>query len=140
MSSTKKNSTRWYWGAPLLIGLFLITFLRDNIAANFFYEWSFISIFDTLNVLENAPLRISIMIFFSLASVLFCLSADNGVRTKMRVPLILSIIASLSVIIFFMDHLTRGALANSSLYGIHVIVILFMGVSFLWLAISDSME
>ncbi len=140
MSSTRKNSTRWYWGVPLLIGLFLITFLRDNMAANFFYEWSFISTFDTLNLLETAPLRISIMIFFSLASVLFCLSADNGVRAKMRIPLMLSIISSLTVIIFFMDHLARGALANSSLYGIHVIVILFIGLSFLWLAIYDSME
>lgn len=140
MSSARENSTRWYWGVPLLIGLFLITFLRDNMAANFFYEWSFISTFDTFNLLETAPLRISIMIFFSLASVLFCLSADNGVRTKMRIPLMLSIISSLIVIIFFMDHLARGALANSSLYGIHVIVILFIGLSFLWLAIYDSME
>jgi hypothetical protein len=136
MKNARKSSPRWYWGIPLFIGLFLITFVRDSMVLSFYSDQTFIDAFDNWGILQSAPIRIFISIFFSLASALFCLSVPKEKINKMMLSFKLSIVAALPVMIYFIDYLIRGNLANSNIYGIHMIVIFFLGLSFVRVAIN----
>ncbi len=99
MKNTRKISSRWYWGMPLLIGLILNTFLRDAMfmspystnAFNLVYGQLVITTFPILyklHILERiSPMNINLMflisIFFSVAAALFCLSVPKEKRKNL---------------------------------------------------------
>lgn len=103
MKKTRKNSSRWYGGIPLLIGIILNTFLRDAMfmfpfnpnADNIVYGQPFIATFPILykwHILEflspsdyvmNSTIMFLISIFFSIAAALFCLSIPEDKRKNL---------------------------------------------------------
>lgn len=140
MSSTRMISARWHWGVPLFISLAPMTLLRDNMFTGMLYGRAFISTFDTWGFLDAAPSRAFILTFYSLASVLFCLSAPEGKRSEMRIPLMFATTASASIIIFSVDSLTGGSLAEANLFGLYVVFTLLLGISLARVAIHYSPE
>lgn len=145
MKHIKKNSTRWYWGIPLLIAVFLITFYRDNTLMPVLYRESFISSFDTWNILDPLPIIYMIIIFLSLASAMFCLSVPEEKRNIMKLSFMLSAFAAIFIIIFAIISLIEASdynsffsnslyYINAYFYAIHVIFILFLGLSFVRVA------
>ncbi|WP_321428542.1 hypothetical protein [uncultured Methanolobus sp.] len=147
MKHTKENSTRWYWGIPLLIGIFLITFYRDNTLMPVLYSESFIASFDIWNILDPRPIIYLIIIFLSLASAMFCLSVPEEKRNNMKLPLMISIFAAIFIIIFSIISLIEASTYNSFFpnslfyinayfYAAHAILILILGLSFVRVAIK----
>ncbi|MDW7731955.1 MAG: hypothetical protein SCH66_05955 [Methanolobus sp.] len=137
MKNMKTGSSRRYWGVPFLLGLFLITFLRDSMIMPFFYDGSFISTFDRRGFLGYDSIRYPAMIFFPLSSAVFCMSVPNGKRNVMILPFVLSIISALLMFFFFADYVSSGnGSMNSSLFAGHVIFIFLLGLSFLWLSVN----
>ena len=155
MKNTRKTSSRWYWGMPLLIGLILNTFLRDamfmspyNInAVNLVYGQPFIATFPVLykwHILEHiSPMNINLMflisIFFSITAALFCLSVPEDKRKKFKLPFALSLIAVISNSIQFLVGRQPYSLSNVTISGYSFVIfsisILFLGLSFIGIAV-----
>lgn len=140
MNSAKVISARWHWGIPLFISLGPTTLLWDNMFTAMLYGRAFISTFDKWGFLDSAPVRAFILIFYSLASVLFCASVQEGKRNRMRIPFIFASIASVSIIIFSVDSLIGGFLAGADLFGLYVILTLLLGMSLIRVAIQYNPE
>lgn len=160
MKNTRKTSSRWYWGIPLLIGLILNTFLRDAMfmspysinAVNLVYGQPFIATFPILykwHILEHiSPMNINLMflisIFFSITAALFCLSVPEEKRKKFMLPFALSLIAALSNLVqFIVDWTVQFTAYNMSFlqeiilqlcFVIFSTSILYLGFSFVRIA------
>lgn len=148
MKNTKKTSSRWYLGFPLLLGLILNTFIRDFIFMRplepgalwvLTYGRPFIATFDKWNLLERSsistsPVINSISIFFSLSVALFCLSVPKEKRKKMSLPFVLSLITAISNLFLYVEFLMRGNRAVPNFFFVYSIAILILGFSFIRLA------
>jgi hypothetical protein len=144
MKNTRRTSSRWYWGIPLLIGLILNTFLRDamfmipfNLNADQpIYGQPFIASF--FPIFQNSTVVFLISIFFSAATALFCLYVPKEKRKKFMLPLALSIIAVLSNFIQFIVTRQPYSPSNETMsyysFVIFSISILFLGLSFIVIA------
>ncbi|MFA0821394.1 MAG: hypothetical protein ACC612_00700 [Methanomethylovorans sp.] len=136
--TVKKSSARWYWGIPLFIAVFLITFLRDNIYMVQFYNISFISAYDKLHVLDSQTGKAFISIFFALSSLLFTLSVPENRRKTMVMPLRMAILASASIIIYnIVDLSSKIYVSEAQIFGIlHVLGVFLFGLSLVRVAIN----
>lgn len=160
MKNIRKNSTRWYWGVPLLIGLILNTFVRDVMFMlpksaiekgfwAFFYGQSFITnfpIFLKWQIIEpviygegykmNFTAMNFISIFFSLAAALFCLSVPKEKRKKMMLPFGLSLVTAFSNTILFAEYSIRNPGDVPIFYYVYSISIVVLGLSYIRAAIN----
>ncbi|WP_292463918.1 hypothetical protein [Methanolobus sp.] len=140
LDSIRAVSGRWYWGIPLLTSLIPMTLLRDSMFTSMLYSRSFMLSFDSWGIFGSAYTRASIMIFYSLGSVFFCLSVPQANKNKMLMPSTFAILASIAIITFSMDSLSAGFLAESNLFGLYIIFTLLLGLSLMSMAIHYNPE
>ncbi len=135
-----KNSSRWYLGIPLLIAVFLMTFLRDSMTMARFYSVSFISAYDTLQILDSMATKAFIQIFFSLSALLFVLSVPESKAKLMKMPFRMAIVASASIIIYHSVAFFVYIPENQLFGFLHIISIFLLGLLLLRAAINYDEE
>lgn len=164
MKNTRRTSSRWYWGIPLLVGLILNTFLRDAMFMTPFdlnadqpiygqpfistlpviYKWNIIQILSPNDYVMNSMIMFLISIFFSFATALFCLSVPKEKRKIFVLPFVLALIAVLSNLIQFVvqwhpDNTSLNIFPNETLsyysFVIFSMAILFLGLSFMGISV-----
>lgn len=149
MKNTKKTSSRWHWGIPLLIGLILYTFIRDFLFMRSFepgalfqftYGQSLVSSFDKWDLLKHSSVATSpiinfISVFFSLASALFCLSVPEEKRKIMMLPFVLSLVTAFSNTILFVEYSIRNPGDVPIFFYVYSISIIVLGLSYVRVSI-----
>ncbi|WP_407283025.1 hypothetical protein V7O61_00905 [Methanolobus sp. WCC1] len=102
------------------------------------YSVSFIPAYDSLHVLDSKTVMVFVSILFSLSSVMFTLSVPEEKRLLMKVPLIISIVMTASISIYFLvDTLSKTYISENQLFGfLHILTVLFFGLSLLWVAVK----
>lgn len=138
IENIRSSSSRWYRGIPLFISVFLLTFQRDTMYMSSFYSVSFIPAYDSLHVLDSQTVKAFVSIFLSISSVMFALSMPEEKRHLMKVPLIISIVMTASVSIYFtVDTLSKTYISENQLFGfLHILTVLFFGLSLVWVAVN----
>ncbi|MDK2948294.1 MAG: hypothetical protein PWQ63_1454, partial [Methanolobus sp.] len=138
IENIRSGSSIWYLGIPLFVSIFLITFQRDNMYMSSLYSVSFIPAYDSLHVLGSKTVMVFVSILFSLSSVMFTLSVPEEKRLLMKVPLIISIVMTASISIYFLvDTLSKTYISENQLFGfLHILTVLFFGLSLVWVAVK----
>ena len=133
----RPSSPKWYWGIPLFVSIFLITFLRDSMYMASLYNISFVSAYDNLHILDSQIGKAFVTIFFSISSLLFSLSVPENKRKLMKAPLIISIFMSISIVIYCIVDLFSNTYSETQIFGIlHVLGVFLFGVSLVRVAID----
>lgn len=137
MDNMRPSSPKWYWGIPLFVSIFLITFLRDSMYMASLYNISFVSAYDNLHILDSQIGKAFVTIFFSISSLLFTLSVPENKRKLMKAPLIISIFMSISIVIYCIVDLFSNTYSETQIFGIlHVLGVFLFGVSLVRVAID----
>lgn len=138
MDNIRPSSPKWYFGIPLFVAIILITFLRDSMYMTSLYSISFISAYDNLHILDSQIGKAFVTIFFSISSLLFTLSVPEDKQKLMKVPIIISIIMSISITIYCtVDLFSKIYVNEAQIFGIlHVLGIFLFGLSLIRVAIN----
>lgn len=139
MKDNMKKSSRWYFGIPFLVSIFLMTLLRDEKYMSMFFEISYISTYDVSEFLSSKTGQALINIFFSSASVSFILSVPKNKKEIMKIPLIVSIITAASIIIFYLAYLPFNTTIDS-LYYLGILCSFLLGIALLRVAVNYKID
>lgn len=142
MDNIRPVSKRWYLALPLLISVFMLTYIRDNLYMATVYEISFMSAKSSLPFLESTIGQAIAILLFSISTVLFILSMPDNKRKVMRIPFALSIIMTASMsIYYFVEQIIRDHYSAISILGfLHILCILLFGLFIGWFAVFEEKD
>lgn len=140
MDKIRPISKRWYLAIPLLISIFLLTYVRDHLYMAAIYDISFMSANGSLPFLETQIGQGLVSIIFSISSILLILSMPDNRRKVMRIPFALSIVMTASISIYFIvTQVIRAYYSHVQIFGIlHIICILLFGLFLSWFAVFEE--